>query len=415
MSSKLSHRVSFILNVVLAGIVAALILHRSEPMSGPPATAADVVKATAPTAEPKSANYPQTASASAQRRWLVDQLRAMGVPNKVLARIVLADLDWSWNKLGGELSLRSHGDPDTLAAFKLDNAMSLDAHMRAALGEEGFKQWDHENMLREANRGKLPLTPAEVDGTYGLWKALQKRELELKKARLTGEMDEMELNAAFEKSILDFEQQMETLLGEERYAKARQIDEGANLRQGLAKADVNDSQFRELLETQKQWNELRFEIDQQFQNEPSSSAYLEQLSVLDEARDQEYRRVLGTEVFDAFQKEQHPSYSLMTKYANLWGLDNNKIDSVYGSIRYYEKTVQDYQAQVRAIEAQGQAVDWEGVNKNLSQFADQAQQALQNYLGQDSFNKMQRNGVFRFDQNPSHEAPLKPEDRAGGG
>jgi hypothetical protein len=228
-------------------------------------------------------------------------------------------------------------------------------------------------------------------------------------------MDEMELGAAFEKSISDFEQRMKTLLGEERYAKARQIDDGANLRQGLAKADLNDSQFRELLETQKQWNELRFKIDQEFQNDPSSSAYQEQLSVLDEARDQEYRRVLGTEVFDTFQKEQHPSYSLMTKYANLWGLDNNKIDSVYGSIRYYEKTVQDYQAQVRAIEAQGQMVDWEGVNKNLSQFADQTQQALQNYLGQDSFNKMQRNGVFRFDQNQSHEAPLKPEDRTGGG
>lgn len=392
----------------------ALALHRSAPVPEPAVRKAEVVR-TPLRQEPRSDEYPRTASASAQRRWLVDQLRAMGVPNRVLARVVLADLDWAWNKRGGELSLQSHGDPDTLAAFKLENAMGLDAQMRAALGEEGFKQWDRENMLREANHGKLPLTTAEIEGSYSLWKALQRRELELKKARVKGEMDEMELSAAYEKTISEFEQRMKLLLGEERYAKARQIDDGAHLRQGLANAHLNDSQFQELLETQKQWNALRFKIDQQFRNDPSSSAYSEQLSVLDEARDLEYRRVLGTEIFDTFQKEQHPSFSLMTKHASLWGLDNDKIESVYGSIRYYEKTVQDYQAQVRATEAQGQSVDWDGVNKNLNQFADETRQSLQNYLGQDSFDKMQRNGVFRFDQNQSHEAPLKPEDRVGGG
>jgi hypothetical protein len=67
-------------------------------------------------------------------------------------------------------------------------------------------------------------------------------------------------------------------------------------------------------------------------------------------------------------------------------------------MKYYEKSVQDYQAQARALEAQGQSVDWDAVNKNLQQFAQQTQQALQNYLGQDSFNKMQQNGVFQFNQ-----------------
>jgi len=43
-------------------------------------------------------------------------------------------------------------------------------------------------------------------------------------------------------------------------------------------------------------------------------------------------------------------------------------------------------------------VDWDAVNKNLQQFKEQTQQALQNSLGQDCFNKMQRNGVFQFNQ-----------------
>jgi hypothetical protein len=73
---------------------------------------------------------------------------------------------------------------------------------------------------------------------------------------------------------------------------------------------------------------------------------------------------------------------------------------VYGTIKYYEKSVQDYQAQARALESQGQSVDWDAAKKNLQQFAQQTQQSLQTYLGPDSFDKMQRNGVFQFNQSP---------------
>jgi uncharacterized protein YpuA (DUF1002 family) len=90
----------------------------------------------------------------------------------------------------------------------------------------------------------------------------------------------------------------------------------------------------------------------------------------------------------------------MKKYENIWGLNDSKIDHVYGSLKYYEKSVQEYQAQARALEAQGQSVDWDAVNGNLQQFAQQTRQALQNYLGQNSFDKLQRNGVVQFNQSP---------------
>jgi hypothetical protein len=67
-------------------------------------------------------------------------------------------------------------------------------------------------------------------------------------------------------------------------------------------------------------------------------------------------------------------------------------------MKFYERSVQDYQARARALEAQGQSVDWDAVNRNLQEFSAQTQQALQDYLGQDRFNKMQRNGVFQFNQ-----------------
>jgi len=149
-------------------------------------------------------------------------------------------------------------------------------------------------------------------------------------------------------------------------------------------------------------NESRSKLDQQFQDDPTNPAYADQIKALDEARDQEYQRVLGSNAFGTLQKAQDDGYSKMKKYENIWGLDDNKVDNVYDAIKYYEKTVQDYQARASALDAQDQSVDWDAVNKNLQQFKEQTQQSLQNYLGQDSFNKMQRNGVFQFNEVPHH-------------
>src|SRR5688572_24012215 len=111
MSSAFRHRTSVALNVVLAVTALVLAFHRSDPT---PVESAIMTKETPVeppvfTRKPKGPRFPETESASSQRRWLVDQLRAMGVPNKVLARIVLEDLDWAWNKRGGEVSLQCHG------------------------------------------------------------------------------------------------------------------------------------------------------------------------------------------------------------------------------------------------------------------------------------------------------------------
>jgi hypothetical protein len=212
-------------------------------------------------------------------------------------------------------------------------------------------------------------------------------------------MDEAEAGDAIDKAVSEFKQKLKDVLGEERYAKSQQVDEGtaaANFRQDFAKANPSDSQFQDLLKTQQQWNERRAELDKSFGEDQSSLAYAEQIKALDAARDQEYRRVLGTNVFDAYQKEQDPSYSRMRKYANVWGLDDNKIDYVYETLKYYQKNVEDYQSRARALESGGQNVDWDGIKKNLEQFAEQTGLALQNYVGHDSFNRMEQNGIFQL-------------------
>jgi len=414
MSRGFRHQASLVLNVVLAVTVVVLVLHKSEraPLSSAREVSPGKMTNETPvfTNQPKLPQYTNIASASDRRRWLVDQLRAMGVPNNELARVVLSDLEEGWDKRFVETAEKSRGDADTMAALQLENDMGKDAEMRAALGEEGFKLWDQGNMLREANIGKIQLTDSETNALYDLKKKLQQRHLDLEQARLNGEMDDAEFNDENNKAYSEYNQQTKALLGDERYAKSLQLDDGTaatNLQQNLAKVNPSDSQFQELLKAQQQLNESRSELDKQFQDDPSSPDYAEQIKALDAARDQEYQRVLGTNAFDTLQKAQDDGYSKMKKYENTWGLDDNKIDYVYDSIKYYQKSVQDYQAQAKALEAQGQSVDWDAVNQNLQQFADQTQQALQNSLGQDSFNKMQRNGVFQFSPQelPGHSPP----------
>jgi hypothetical protein len=405
MSREFHHQASLVLNAVLAVTVVVLVLHKSERAPAPSARELSPGKLTKETPgftnQPKLLQYTDIASASDRRRWIIDQLRAAGVPNKVLARVALSDLEEGWQNRFEEC----RGNADTMAALQQEQEKDEEAEMSAALGEEGFKLWDQEKQLREANIGKIQLTASETDALYDLKKKLQQRQRDLEQARLKGEMDDAEINDANDKAYSEFNRQMKALLGDERYAKSQGLDAGtaaANLQQDLAKVNPSDSQFQDLLKAQQQLNESRSALDKQFQEDPSSAAYAEQIKALDEARDQEYQRVLGTNVFDTLQKEQNDGYSKMKKYETIWGLDDNKIDYVYGAIKYYEKSVQDYQAQARALEAQGQSVDWDAVNKNLQQFAEQTQQALQNYLGQDNFIKMQRNGVFQFNEVPHH-------------
>jgi|SRR6185437_13432397 len=399
MSTEIRHRASLLFSVVLAVVAAVLVLHRPEAAPAAPVR----TKADAPAVMPTMASqlqrpqYPNFAPVPDQRRWLIDQMRAMGVPNKVLARVALEDLEKRQNQYATEVSKQCYGDPATLAALQVQFDRNLDREMRAALGDGGFKQWDRENMLREADSGKVQLTASESDAVYDLWKKLQEQQLNLEQAKVDGTMDPADISDALDKAASDFNQQMKGLLGDDRYAKSQQLgNAAAGLQQDLASVSPSDSQFQQLLKAQEQWNDQQSALEKQYQNDPSSPDYVAQLKALNDAREQTYRQVLGADAFSALQKGQDPGYNEMKKHETLWGLDDDKINSVYETLKYYNKAAQDYQQQVSNLQAQGQNVDWDAANRNLQQFASQTGQSLQDYLGENSFNKMQQNGVFNL-------------------
>jgi len=158
----------------------------------------------------------------------------------------------------------------------------------------------------------------------------------------------------------------------------------------LADVKPSDSQFQEIFKAEKQWLQSISQLD------PSTPDYAAQYKALNDARDETYERELGSNVYYAYLEQQDPSYSEMKKYENLWGLDDSKVNYVYDTMKQYQRSVQEYQAKVGGLQAQGQNVDFDTVNKTLQQLASQTQQSLQSYLGQDSLAKLERNHVLTF-------------------
>lgn len=400
-------RFSLLLNLVLLPVIGFLIMAKPKSQPLPAAGGARSDFKTQPDqvfASPPNRLPAFKVRTGDWRDWIGD-LRAAGVPNRILAQVVLSDLDARWQKRFED----SSGDADTMTALQLEQETNEEAELREALGAEGFKSWDEERQLREANIGKIPLTASESDAIYDMKKKLQQRNWDLEEAMLNGEIDNSDFNDLQAKACSNFNQQMKSLLGDERYAESQGVDEGtaaANLRKDLAKVNPSDSQFQDLLQAQQQYNQRLSELGKQFQDDPSSPAYAEQVQALDAARDQDYQRVLGTNAFGSLQMEQDPGYNKLKKYQSAWGINDTDINYAYQTVQYYQQSVQNYQQQEQALEQQGQTVDWSAVNKNIQQFSQQTEQTLRDYLGSDRYDKIQRNDVFPFSANGPVTAPM---------
>src|SRR5436190_397627 len=125
MSRVFCRRASLVLNAVLAVTVAVLILHELNGAStpspiqvspgkmvgevSPGKTTRDLSMDTEPLDLPR---YADIKSASDRRRAIIDQLRAIGVPNDILARVAQVDFEEQWDSRFEEC----HGDMDKLAA-----------------------------------------------------------------------------------------------------------------------------------------------------------------------------------------------------------------------------------------------------------------------------------------------------------
>ena len=109
----IGYRFSLLLNVLLAVAVVVAVTRRPSESRPAPAMATSKQAAAAETAKSAQPRMPSAEGESAGpalRRQLVDELRAKGVPENVLARFVYADIEESW----APRYEACHGDQDKL-------------------------------------------------------------------------------------------------------------------------------------------------------------------------------------------------------------------------------------------------------------------------------------------------------------
>lgn len=362
MTYKISLALSLMLNAALIGAFflgpdrqsATGDVPRHEPLSS--------VRRPNITSEPEQTSTANKASPSrsstTEPAWQqsLPQLRAAGVPNEVLAGLVIADFEIGWQKQLREFEQRYQSgavDDDERARFEARRDDEQERALRAALGDEGFRQWDKAYSLRDLDLAKLQLSSSEADSLYQLRKDRALKDRMLAEALRNGEIDEADYNEQQSAAQQEYDRQFKMLLGDERYEGLQNLEEGMEgaLRQQVRDLNLVDSQFEAMLAAERKWNRQR--ADSQ---------------ALDAARDQEYEQLLGTQGFEQLQKNQDSRYRLLRRHANTWSLSDSDIDFVYGTLRQYPE---------RSPHAR-----------------DQIEQSLLSYLGPERFARLKNNDLF---------------------
>ena len=392
--------VSLILNIGLLGLLLLGVRPSNKTVAVEVAGPSQVVMSEKPAAlQPLPTASVTSTKRSDLNSWL-DQLRAAGVPNKILASVTIAAFEDHWDAKEQELQRQFDSgdvDADALTQAESERVAERERTLRAALGEQGFRQWDKENTLHDMNLGNLKLSDAESDSLYQLRKGLLQGQHDVEQASRNGEIDEADLSQKLSALQTQYNAQARTLLGDDRYTAMNSSPDpvNADLLRKTKDLHPTDEQFTALTEAQKQWNDQRATLDRQLESaQLSPDQHDAQMQALDVARDKAYQQALGTNGFADFQKTQDANYQAMKHYSAAWQLNDQDIDYLYRTIQSYKTTVANYQQQAKALQSQGQTVDWNDVQRNISQFSGQVGQTLQSYLGDDRFKKLEQNNIF---------------------
>ena len=214
----------------------------------------------------------------------------------------------------------------------LQHDEAKEKEMRAALGDEGFRRWDQARELADLDRSGVQLSTDESDKLYDLRKNLDRKQLELDKARLQGKLTDEDAASQSSALYTKYNQDLLKFLGDDRYAQMQNGgDTGmSELKQNLNGINADDSQMSGMQTAQQQWNSQRNQLDIQLQEgEVTAEDYQKQLAALDTQRDQEYQKVLGTNGFAAFQRNQSEQYQALKRLGPGLGFSGDDVNNLY--------------------------------------------------------------------------------------
>lgn len=400
MNSKILLGISATLNLVAFGFLISLgNSHKASPGS---TMASGATVTPAPRAVSAPTEQPPKISKSPVTTW-VQALRDAQISEKVIANVAAADFEDRWHVLALENQKkfdRGEIDQATLSGFDLQHDGEREKQMRAALGDEGFRRWDQARELADLERSGVQLSTDESGKLYEMRKNLVRKQLELDKARVQGKLTDEDAASQSGALYTQYNQDLLKFLGDDRYAQMQNGgDTGASeLKQNLNGINADDSQVSGMKTAQETWNSQRNQLDLQLQKgDVTAEDYQKQLASLDAQRDQEYQKILGTNGFAEFQRNQSEQYQMLKRLGSGVGFTSDDVNNLYAMLQNYQTEVSDYRGRAQQLQEQGQTVNWPAVDKVLANYAQQTESALRDQLG-DKFDKLKRSNVLPFER-----------------
>ena len=355
----------------------------------PPAEAAAMCAGPSEAGEP-GAEWPN---------WIAS-IRALGVPNALLARLVQADFAERWERRSRALELRRAAGEidDEEAARELgDHDEEQARELRAALGEAGFAAWEKDQVLRAFSGANPPLTEAEGEQLYRLQKESEAKRRELTAAHARGEIDAVALDTALEALEETHASEVKSVLGESRVGSGDLADDAARvkLRRQFKTLNMPADQIEKLADLDQARALLEKGLDQSADGAGQSDRgrEAERLAVT-EARDRAFERVVGPEAFQAWQRMTDPRWEALQKYAPAWNLSAAEAGRVYALLQQRDAAVRERQLQALASQPGGSRPDWPAVQREVDTQARTTADSLRQLLGSERFQRMEQNGVF---------------------
>ena len=336
------------------------------------------------------------------------QLRRSGVPGAIIAKVVVEALAQKWTPLEVEHErqyLNGEIDAKQLAGKQDERAQEEERELREALGD-GFVEWDREHTVQTMYLGGYQPTDEQKEPLYALQKDWLRRLRELEVANRNGLLSDGALETERAKGEADFKARLAGIIGAERVDNVASVENPAEqVRKEFGRLPLTDTQLSQLAEVQAQWEKARGEMAEFLaQTRTMDAAYEGDLKALDRARDDDYRRILGEQSFDAWQKAGDDRYRLLRNNAQAWGLDSKQIDHVYATVRAYDLAVATLEHQSQVREQMGEPVDWRTLEDNLADYTRQTAADLRAFLGEERFIAMARQQIFGLRQSarPPH-------------
>jgi len=348
------NRVSLVLNLLLVAMcVFFATRHRAQPPVPPAQTLSESALNNPASDSRTTAPIADATSKPVDRRPWVEILREQGVPANVIARLAIADFEDRWQSRQAQAQEsynRGDLDADGLAALAIQHDIEQENALRATLGEQAFRDWDASRLFQQFNLSNISLTTSETNSLYELSANHRQQLRDLEKARQDNEIDQATFNADQAKVDADFQKQVRTLLGDERYGALHGTDPAVgDLRRSLRGVDVNNQQFATLLEAQQQWDAARTQLEQQMV-ESGDTNLQQRLDLLAQNRAQTFGSVLGTNGLALLEKQQDSRYLELQKNAARWGLDSSNIDFLYATLQICDNATADYRRKVRDMD-----------------------------------------------------------------